>query len=167
MENNYSYKILPELNLIIQTYMGKVDYKQILHNKFKQKKEKMFKTTFNHIIHMQDSEFDLTADDTSRLINHINQSAYLFEYDKVVFILSNKVQAIKGLLAQGKVQKNTHLKIELCVNIPKAVEALGLTEHIDKITEAFEEIMKELRPDEDPIVTDYTSKTCRLKNAIE
>ncbi len=162
----YKYKILPELELIIQTYIGTVDFKQIMHNKFKQKKDKEFKTTYNHIVHMQDAELDLSADDTSRLIQNINQSAYLFEYEKVVFILSNKVQAIKGLLAQGKVQKKTHLNIELCVNIPKAVEVLGMSDDLSEIIEAFREIMGELRPEDDPIKIDYTSQTCQLKNAV-
>ncbi len=138
----YKYEILTEYKLIIQAYSGKVGFPDLIAHKFQQKKDKLFDASYNHIVHMLDAQLEVTAASTEKYVRHVNQSSYLYEYEKSAFILSNRNQAIKGLLAQGKIQKKSHLRIDLCVSVQEAVTKLGLEKHMDAILREFNDLVE-------------------------
>jgi hypothetical protein len=149
MNSYYKYKILPEFELIIQAYCGDVGFDEMIQHKFLQKKDKLFKSTYNHVVHMGAAKLDVTAESTERFIKHVLQSSYLYEYEKVAFIVSNRNQAIKGLLAQGKVHRQSHLKIDLCVSVKEAMTKLGKEDCIEQVEKEFHSLFELIDKDRD------------------
>jgi hypothetical protein len=134
--------IFPDLKLICQGYSNRMTFQDLINNKQVVERDPEFSATYNNIIHLYDCEVVLPSKGLEKVIRYIQLHADTYQYEKLIFIISTKSHAIRGLLSQPKIAKFTNMRMELCCNPTQAANILGLQEHAEFLEDTFKVISK-------------------------
>ncbi len=140
--SNFRYMIYPDLNLICQAYRNRMTFQDLINNKQVLERDPEFNPTYNNIIHLYDCEVVLPSQGLDKVLKYIKLHDSVYQYEKLIFIVSTKSHAIRGLLSQPKIAKHTKMTLEMCCNPTQAAALLDLKEHSEFLEQTFEVISK-------------------------
>lgn len=100
------YKIIPELNLIIDCWNGKLTFDKILASKLDQVKDKDWNQAYNNISDIRNAVFDLTNEDAKKIIDYTKTDKRWQEKRKTAYLTNNPNQVVfQKLLEINKTQE--------------------------------------------------------------
>ena len=143
MNGVFRYKVLPKLKLILQVYYDvHITKEEVIRNRYVLKKDPKFDATFNQIVHLHNSELDIYGEETEEFAEHIARYKYIYDYKDAALIVSEKNQALKGVLLRAKVMEETWLNYHICATLDEAVKRMGYTEELKTIYDEYDKLME-------------------------
>jgi hypothetical protein len=105
------------------------------------KKDSNFDATYNQIVHLHNSELDIYGNETEEFAEHIVRYKYLYDYKDAALVVSEKNQALKGVLLRAKVMEDTWLRYHICASLDEAVKRMGYTQEQELIYGEYDKLM--------------------------
>lgn len=121
----HSYKIIPELNLIIRRFKGRYSIPEIIQVTEIFSNDKGYLPTMNHLVDIKEAEILANDDDIFELVDYYKASKKVYAKRKTVLLTETPDQVVFGTLLNH--YKNEKL-VELSVvsTLDPALSILGI-----------------------------------------
>jgi len=132
LKNNFSYEILPDLNLVIRSFSGIIQLNDILQSFDELEKDAEFSKNMNFLSDIRDVEIIFSANEIKTLIEKIQSNINIYGERISVLLTESPNQALfGGLIDYYKRDKN--IKLSIVSTVEYSLSLLGIAKENDQI----------------------------------
>ena len=138
---NYTYKILPELNLLLEFWSGEVTLENYIEYKKQVFKSEKFNPHIDTIADFRNSFLNVTENDILKLIEFHRQNGFITDRISIHITQTPNHVLYSYLYAQNIHSSSVHVRTVTVFD--SAIMILHLEKHKAIISESFEELRQE------------------------
>ena len=137
MDGYIQYKILPELDLIIEYYSGKINLDDIIGHKKLEIKDSEYSANYNFIADLRDSELDVIRQDIIDYLDFVEMNNKVSGQRKSAILTNTPNHAAITTLFRMN-SKNLPINFEIFTTLEAAIDWINLSSnYYDNIEESI------------------------------
>jgi hypothetical protein len=145
MKKLVTYRIIPDLKLIIEYLKGDIYYKDIIELKKTEIKDKDYNADFNFIFDAQDSEFHFSEKEVKKYINEIKGIKNVVKSRKSALLTSTPEHVVDGMF-YTLAAKELPMNYKIFSTLDASIKWLGISNNSKKV---ILNILEEFKQDYD------------------
>jgi hypothetical protein len=137
MEGNVSYKIIPELKLILEIFGGKVVLDEFIKLKKKETEDSNYSPDFNFIISLRDLKSDTeTLEGIKGYVDFVRENKRIPGNRKTVILTDTPNQVVVATLYESEVRE-LPMNLKIVSTLKAALQWVGLSAEFEKIIDKY------------------------------
>jgi len=141
MKTYIHYKILPELNLILEYYGGKINLNDVINHKSLEIRDIDYNENYHFISDMRDAEFNIISQDFNEYLNFLNKNNKVIGQRKSAILTNTPNQVAITSLFKSK-SKHFPVRFEIFSTLEGAFNWVNLSKDLH---EAIKETIRNLK----------------------
>lgn len=121
----FKYKILPDLELIIDFFKGSFNYQEIIMYKIEQSKDPLWNEKYNILADIRNLELDYSQNDIVEHLAESRDAMKLQSKRRTAAITLKPKQVVFGVLVQQNLSEEVAMEVEYFSTIEAAISWLG------------------------------------------